>query len=56
VFLQEPKNVTVVERLDAFFACSYRGTNGVPSWKIVKNTFVISALPSKIHITGLAWL
>ena len=33
--------MTVVERLDAFFACSYRGTNGVPSWKIAKNTFVI---------------
>ena len=52
VFLQEPKNVTVAERMDAFFACTYRGTSGVPTWKIADNTFVTNALPPKHSYNG----
>ena len=52
MFLQEPKNVTVAERTDAFFACSYRGTSGVPSWRINNTVFVISALPPKHSYNG----
>ena len=52
MFLQEPKNVTVAERMDAFFAYSYRGTSGVPSWRINDTVFVISALPPKHSYNG----
>ena len=52
MFLQEPKNVTVIERMDAFFACSYRGTSGVPAWKIARETFVTNSLPPKHSYNG----
>ena len=52
VFLQEPKNVTVAERMDAFFACSYRGTSEVPAWRISNNEFVTSALPERHSYNG----
>jgi len=52
VFLQHPKNVTVVESMDAFFACSFQGTSGVPSWKIAHEVFVTSALPPKHSYNG----
>ena len=52
MFLQEPKNVTVVESTDAFFACSYTGTSDVPSWKIAGIIFVTSALPPKHSYNG----
>ena len=45
VFLQEPKNVTVFEGMNAFFACTYEGTNVVPRWRINNQIFVASALP-----------
>ena len=51
-FLEEPRNVTVVERTDAFFACSYRGIRGVPSWRIDNIPFVISTLPPKHSYNG----
>ena len=52
VFLQEPKNVTVAEMTDAFFACSFHGTSEVPSWRISNNDFVTSALPTRHSYNG----
>ena len=52
VFLQEPKNVTVSEGAEAFFACTYHGTTGVPVWRITNNVFVTSALPPRHSYNG----
>ena len=52
VFLQEPKNVTVLEGADAFFACTYHGTTGVPVWRIANDVFVASALPARHSYNG----
>ena len=52
VFLQEPKNVTVAEGKDAFFPCSYLGTNRSPSWTINSHIFLISSLPPKHSYNG----
>ena len=52
VFLQEPKNVTVSEGADAFFACIYHGTTGVPVWRIANDVFVASALPPRHSYNG----
>ena len=51
-FLQEPKNVTVPEGADTFFACTYNGTTGVPVWRITNNVFVTSALPPRHSYNG----
>ena len=52
VFIQQPKNVTVSEGTDAFFPCSYRGTSGVPAWRINNDDFVTSALPPRHSYNG----
>ena len=52
VFLQEPKNVTVAEGMDAFFACTYLGTSGVPVWRIANHEFVASTLPPRHSYNG----
>lgn len=54
MFLQEPKNVTVSEGADAFFACIYHGTTGVPVWRIANDVFVASALPPR-HSYKWVW-
>ena len=52
MFLQEPKNVTVSEGLNAFFACTYNGTSRVPVWRIANEVFVTSALPPRHSYNG----
>ena len=52
VFLQEPKNITVLDGMDAFFACTYEGINGVPSWRITNQIFVTNALPPRYSYNG----
>ena len=52
VFLQQPMNVTLAAGMDAFFACTYLGTSGVPDWRISNNVFVASALPPRHLYNG----
>ena len=54
VFLQEPKNVTVAEMVDAFFACSYRGTVKFQPGESVMMSLLPVLSPKDIHIMGLA--
>ena len=49
---REPNNVTVTEGMDAFFACTYVGTSGVPSWRIANHVFAINALPPRHLFNG----
>ena len=51
-YLQQPKNVTVFEGMDAFFACSYIGINAVPRWRITNQIFVSGALPPRYSYNG----
>ena len=44
--------MTVPEGADAFFACTYHGTTGVPVWRITNNVFVTSALPPRHSYNG----
>ena len=44
--------MTVSEGMDAFFACTYKGTSAVPRWKINNVTFVTSALPPRHSYNG----
>ena len=50
--LQEPKNVTVFEGMDAFFPCYYHGTSGIPTWRIANHEFATSALPPRYFYNG----
>ena len=52
MFLQEPKNMTVSEGMDAFFACTSNDTNGVPTWRIANHEFATSALPPRYFYNG----
>ena len=53
MFLQQPRNVTVPEGADAFFACTYNGTTGVPDWKISNNVYVTLPPRHSYNGTGL---
>ena len=52
MFLQEPKNMTVSEGMDAFFACTSNDTSGVPTWRIANHEFATSALPPRYFYNG----
>ena len=52
IFLQEPRNVTVTEGVDAFFPCTYYGTNRSPHWKINSSIYSISDLPPRHLYNG----
>ena len=45
-------NVTVSEGMDAYFPCSYNGTNRSPTWKINNHTYFINNLPMKTSYNG----
>ena len=52
MFLEEPRNVTVSEGTDAFFACTSNDTSGVPTWRIANHEFATSALPPRYFYNG----
>lgn len=45
-FTSQPQNVTVINGGDAYFPCTYNGTDALPHWRIAGRNYSLRKLPS----------